>query len=88
MTRGVGNHDSLGGKQQTTIINESGLYSLIFSSKLPSAKDSKRWVTKDVLPEIRKTGVYDPNNNNTNSIIDILSIRSIRSTSDISSASD
>lgn len=48
----------LGGVQTMTIINESGLYSLIFSSKLPSAKKFKRWVTSEVLPAIRKTGTY------------------------------
>lgn len=42
-----------------TLINESGLYSLILSSKLPSAKKFKRWVTSEVLPEIRKTGSYN-----------------------------
>lgn len=41
-----------------TLINESGVYSLILASKLPSAKQFKRWVTSDVLPSIRKTGVY------------------------------
>lgn len=41
-----------------TIINESGLYSLILSSKLPTAKDFKRWITKEVIPSIRKTGGY------------------------------
>ncbi|MDG4868873.1 phage antirepressor KilAC domain-containing protein, partial [Guyparkeria sp. 1SP6A2] len=41
-----------------TIINESGLYSLILKSKLPSAKKFKRWVTSDVLPTIRKHGMY------------------------------
>lgn len=41
-----------------TIINESGMYALIFSSKLPSAKKFKRWVTSEVLPAIRKTGTY------------------------------
>ena len=41
------------------LINESGLYSIIFGSKLESAKVFKRWVTKDVLPSIRKTGRYD-----------------------------
>ena len=41
-----------------TIINESGLYSLILSSKLPSAKRFKRWVTSEVLPALRKTGSY------------------------------
>lgn len=49
-----------GGKQQMVIINESGVYSLIFSSKLPSAKSFKRWVTSVVLPAIRKTGAYIP----------------------------
>ncbi|MDM8326533.1 BRO family protein [Staphylococcus felis] len=48
----------LGGTQKMTIINESGLYSLIFSSKLDSAKRFKRWVTYEVLPAIRKTGTY------------------------------
>ena len=41
-----------------TIINESGLYSLIFNSQLPAAKKFKRWVTSEVLPSIRKTGSY------------------------------
>lgn len=48
----------LGGKQNMTVINESGLYSLILSSKLPSAKRFKRWVTSEVLPALRKTGGY------------------------------
>lgn len=47
-----------GGTQDTVIINESGLYSLILSSKLPTAKKFKRWVTNEVLPSIRKYGVY------------------------------
>ncbi len=46
------------GKQQMTIINESGLYALIFGSKLPSAKRFKHWVTSEVLPSLRKTGKY------------------------------
>ena len=50
----------LGGPQRMTIINESGLYSLILSSKLPQAKDFKRWVTSEVLPQIRMTGGYIP----------------------------
>lgn len=50
--------DSLGREQETTIINESGLYSLILSSKLPTAKSFKHWVTSEVLPSIRKTGAY------------------------------
>ena len=48
----------LGGVQQMTIINESGLYSLILGSKLPSAKRFKHWVTSEVLPAIRQNGVY------------------------------
>lgn len=50
--------DSIGRMQNTPIINESGLYSLIISSKLPQAKKFKRWVTADVLPSIRKHGAY------------------------------
>lgn len=46
------------GKTKTTIINESGLYSLVLSSKLPNAKKFKRWVTSEVLPSIRKHGMY------------------------------
>ena len=56
--RGVANCDTLGGTQELTVINESGLYSLILSSKLPKAKEFKRWVTAEVLPAIRKTGGY------------------------------
>ncbi|ABR47066.1 prophage antirepressor [Alkaliphilus metalliredigens QYMF] len=50
--------DTLGGTQQMTIINESGLYGLILSSKLPNAKRFKRWVTSEVLPSIQRHGVY------------------------------
>ena len=49
------------GAQTMTIINESGLYSLILSSKLPTAKEFKRWVTSEVLPSIRQTGAYIDN---------------------------
>ena len=49
-------------KTKTILINESGLYSLILSSKLPQAKEFKRWVTNEVLPQIRKTGGYIPLN--------------------------
>jgi prophage antirepressor-like protein len=56
--KGVTNRDTLGGKQQLIIINESGLYSLILSSKLPSARAFKRWVTGTVLPTIRKSGGF------------------------------
>lgn len=54
--------DELGRTQETTIINESGLYSLILSSKLPQAKEFKRWVTSEVLPQIRLQGAYVPKN--------------------------
>lgn len=56
--KGVTKCDTLGGRQDLTIVNESGLYSLILSSKLPTAKKFKHWVTSDVLPSIRKTGAY------------------------------
>ena len=49
---------TLGGQQEMTIINESGLYSLILTSRKPQAKKFKKWVTSDVLPAIRKTGMY------------------------------
>ncbi|MBC3067147.1 ORF6C domain-containing protein [Staphylococcus hominis] len=56
--KGVTKLGTPGGVQDVTIINESGLYSLIFSSKLESAKRFKRWVTSEVLPTLRKTGTY------------------------------
>lgn len=56
--------DSTGRKQETWLINESGLYSLILSSKLPSAKEFKHWVTSEVLPSIRKNGAYIRNQEN------------------------
>ena len=56
--RGVSKMETPSGIQQMTIINESGLYSLILSSKLPTAKQFKHWVTAEVLPAIRKTGGY------------------------------
>ena len=56
--KGVCDLPTPGGNQQTVIINESGLYSLILSSKLPSAKKFKHWVTHEVLPEIRRKGYY------------------------------
>ena len=55
---GVTIRDPIGREQHPTVINESGLYSLILSSKLPTAKQFKRWVTSEVLPNIRKTGGY------------------------------
>lgn len=56
--KGVSVLDTPGGKQEITIINESGLYSLVLSSKMPRAKEFKRWVTSEVLPTIRRTGGY------------------------------
>ncbi len=56
--KGVAKCDTPGGKQDLSIINESGLYALIFGSKLESAKRFKHWVTSEVLPTIRKTGGY------------------------------
>lgn len=52
--------DSMGRTQQAIFINESGLYALILSSKLPQAREFKRWVTSEVLPQIRQTGGYIP----------------------------
>ncbi|PWJ49313.1 ORF6C domain-containing protein [Faecalicatena contorta] len=56
--KGVEVIDTLGGKQTMVVINESGLYALVFGSRLESAKRFKRWVTSEVLPSIRKTGTY------------------------------
>lgn len=56
--KGVTKCDTLGGTQKLTVINESGLYSLILGSKLPTAKKFKHWVTSEVLPTIRKHGAY------------------------------
>ena len=56
--KGVVKHDTHGGNQPITVINESGLYSLVLSSKLPGAKRFKHWVTSEVLPSIRKHGGY------------------------------
>lgn len=59
--KGVEPIDTLGGKQKMTIVNESGLYALVFGSRLDSAKRFKHWVTSEVLPSIRKTGSYRSN---------------------------
>lgn len=56
--KGVATTDTLGGRQEINIINESGLYSLIFRSRKSEAKRFKKWVTSEVLPSIRKTGSY------------------------------
>jgi prophage antirepressor-like protein len=58
LDKGVNEMDTPGGKQQMPIINESGVYSLIFGSKLEGAVRFKRWVTGEVLPTLRKTGSY------------------------------
>ncbi|QUO21134.1 ORF6C domain-containing protein [Clostridiaceae bacterium Marseille-Q4143] len=57
--RGISKMETPSGKQEMTIINESGLYTLVLGSKLDSAKRFKRWVTSEVLPTIRKTGSYN-----------------------------
>lgn len=56
--KGVGKIQTPGGMQKVILINESGLYSLILSSKLPNAKKFKHWVTSEVLPAIRRHGAY------------------------------
>ena len=56
--KGVNEFSTPGGKQTIPVINESGLYSLVLGSKLPSAKQFKRWVTSEVIPSIRKHGGY------------------------------
>lgn len=57
--KAVVKHDTPSGEQEMLIINESGLYSLILSSKMPKAKAFKHWVTGEVLPALRKNGVYE-----------------------------
>jgi prophage antirepressor-like protein len=57
--KGVHTMDSLGGAQPTSIVSESGLYALIFTSRKPEAKRFRKWVTGEVLPTLRKTGQYD-----------------------------
>ena len=52
---------TLGGEQTMTVINESGVYALIFRSSKPEAKRFRKWVTSEVLPEIRRTGLYVAN---------------------------
>ncbi|MEH8079451.1 BRO family protein, partial [Gallibacterium anatis] len=54
--------DTIRRKQRVLFVNESGMYSLVLGSKLPSAKKVKRWVTSEVLPQIRKTGKYSLQN--------------------------
>lgn len=56
--KGVASTDTPGGSQQVSVINESGLYCLIFKSRKPQAIDFRKWVTSEVLPTIRQTGAY------------------------------
>ena len=56
--KGVVSTDTLGGRQEVTIVNEPGLYALILSSRKPEAKAFKRWITHEVIPAIRKHGAY------------------------------
>ena len=56
--KGVDTIDTPGGKQSMTVINESGVYALVFGSRLESAKRFKHWVTSEVIPSIRKNGGY------------------------------
>ena len=58
--KGVSKVYTLGGEQDMNIINESGLYNLIFRSNKPEAKAFRKWVTSEVLPQIRRTGSYEP----------------------------
>ncbi|MNW52735.1 hypothetical protein D3C74_302670 [compost metagenome] len=60
--KGVVSTDTLGGEQQITAVNEPGLYSLILGSRKPEAKEFKRWVTHEVIPSIRKRGIYATDN--------------------------
>ena len=70
--KGVVKCDTPGGKQDMVAVNESGLYALIFGSKLSDAKKFKRWVTTEVLPSIRKTGGYSMKPMNTQEQIKLL----------------
>lgn len=56
--KGISLTDTLGGKQEMTIVNEPGLYSLVLGSRKPEAREFKRWITHEVIPSIRKYGMY------------------------------
>lgn len=56
--KGVCNTDTLGGSQEVATVNESGLYGLILSSRKPEAKAFRKWITREVLPALRKRGLY------------------------------
>jgi prophage antirepressor-like protein len=70
--KGVSKMETPGGMQSYQVINESGLYSLILSSKLPSAKKFKHWVTNEVLPEIRQTGSYNGRTKEPSNVMELL----------------
>lgn len=70
--KGVATTDTLGGSQAVGIINESGLYSLILTSRKPEAKRFKKWVTAEVLPAIRRTGQYHDSSNKMATLVDAL----------------
>lgn len=64
-----------GGAQMITVVNEPGLYALVLSSRKPEAKAFKRWITHEVIPEIRKTGGYIAGQETMGSIIPTSSLR-------------
>ena len=71
--RGISKMETPSGTQDMTVINESGMYSLILGSKLPSAKKFKHWVTSEVLPSLRKTGSYEmPHKQNTDERLKVM----------------
>lgn len=70
--KGVANTDTLGGSQAVGIINESGLYSLILTSRKAEAKRFKKWITAEVLPAIRRTGQYHDSSNKMATLVDAL----------------
>ena len=81
--KGAAELDTPGGMQAMSIVNEAGLYSLIFGSRLDSAKKFKRWVAKEVLPELRKNGQYSMKggtslSNETNGYLSIVSELSLQ----------
>lgn len=77
-TYGVTIRDSIGRNQNPVLINESGLYSLILSSKLPNAKKFKHWVTSTVLPSIRKHGMYAINDLIDNPDLGIAALKALK----------
>lgn len=86
--KGVRNVYTPGGRQEMTVINEAGLYSLIMRSNKPEAKRFKRWVTHEVLPEIRKNGYYstDPMRDTVRNIMSEVLAERMDGTLDLSTA--